>query len=133
MPNDAKIGLVLGVGLVIAVAVVFFRKDAPADASAGEAAPAGIVRPIPPAPLPSDSARPTAAHPTGRSVEPAGPRRHTVREGDTLFSLARDYYGGAEKFDLIYRANRGVLSQPDPLPVGVELVIPEPPASNPNP
>ena len=27
MPNDAKLGLVLGVGLVIAVAVVFFRRD----------------------------------------------------------------------------------------------------------
>ena len=27
MPNDAKLGLVVGVGLVITVAVVFFRKD----------------------------------------------------------------------------------------------------------
>ena len=30
MPNDAKLGMVAGVGLVIAVAVVFFRKDSPA-------------------------------------------------------------------------------------------------------
>ncbi len=28
MSNDAKLGLVAGMGLVIAVAVVFFRKDA---------------------------------------------------------------------------------------------------------
>ncbi len=27
MPNDAKLGLVVGVVLVIAVAVIFFRKD----------------------------------------------------------------------------------------------------------
>ena len=27
MPNDAKLGLVVGVGLVIAVAVLFFRKE----------------------------------------------------------------------------------------------------------
>src|SRR5438309_782901 len=54
MPNDAKLGLVVGVGLVIAVAVLFFRKEAPPDAPAGEAAPAGIVHPIPPPPLPSD-------------------------------------------------------------------------------
>jgi hypothetical protein len=27
MPNDAKLGLIVGVGLVIGVAVVFFRKD----------------------------------------------------------------------------------------------------------
>jgi hypothetical protein len=34
MPNDAKLGLALGVGLVIAIAVVFFRKDLPAPAQA---------------------------------------------------------------------------------------------------
>jgi uncharacterized membrane protein len=34
MPNDAKLGLVLGVGLVITLAVVFVHRDAtPADAS----------------------------------------------------------------------------------------------------
>jgi hypothetical protein len=27
MPNDAKLGMIVGVGLVIAIAVVFFRKD----------------------------------------------------------------------------------------------------------
>ena len=31
MPNDAKLGLLVGVGLTIAVAVVFFSKDAPAN------------------------------------------------------------------------------------------------------
>jgi hypothetical protein len=29
MPNDAKLGLVVGVVLVIAIAVVFFRREAP--------------------------------------------------------------------------------------------------------
>jgi len=29
MPNDAKLGLVLGVGLVLLIAMVFFRKEAP--------------------------------------------------------------------------------------------------------
>jgi hypothetical protein len=27
MPNDAKLGLVVGVGVVLAIAVVFFRKE----------------------------------------------------------------------------------------------------------
>jgi hypothetical protein len=31
MPNDAKLGLVLGVSLVITVAVIFFRKDLPGN------------------------------------------------------------------------------------------------------
>jgi hypothetical protein len=33
MPNDAKLGLVIGVSLVIAVALMLFRKDAPAAVS----------------------------------------------------------------------------------------------------
>ena len=128
MPNDAKLGLVVGVGLVIAVAVMFFHKDSPAGSTASEPAPAGIVRPILPVPLPSGSMRTASAHPmarTSETSEPTGVRRHTVQRGDTLFSLARWYYGDSEKFGVIYQANRGVLHEPDPLPVGAELVIPE--------
>lgn len=133
MPNDAKLGLVLGVGLVIAVAVVFFRKEAPAGSPSGEPAPAGIVHPIPPSPLPSGPVRPVSARPSGRTVPDAAARRHVVKEGDTLFGLARTYYGDADQFGLIYEANRGVLREPDPLPVGAELVIPAPPADGQDP
>lgn len=41
MPNDAKLGLVLGVGLVIAVGVVFFRRDL-APPRADEPAPSAV-------------------------------------------------------------------------------------------
>jgi nucleoid-associated protein YgaU len=128
MPNDAKLGLVVGVGLVIAVAVLFFHKEGPGGSAASESAPAGIVRPIPLAPLPSGSMRTASAHPMARTSEtpqPVGARRHTVKRGDTLFSLARWYYGDSEKFGVIYQANRGLLHEPDPLPVGVELFIPD--------
>ena len=129
MPNDAKLGLVVGVGLVIAVAVLFFRKDMSVGSPNGEPAPAGIVRPMLPSSCPEDPLRTALAHPTARTaetpVQTAGVRRHTVRDGDTLFSLSRQYYGDAEQFGLIYRANRGVLQSPDPLPVGAELVIPD--------
>jgi len=36
MPNDAKLGLIVGVGLVIGVAVVFFRKDVGPPEKPGE-------------------------------------------------------------------------------------------------
>jgi hypothetical protein len=42
MPNDAKLGLVCGVGLVIAVGVIFYRKDAAPRPPSG---PAAIVKP----------------------------------------------------------------------------------------
>jgi hypothetical protein len=54
MPNDAKLGLVCGVGLVIAIAVVFYRKDA---APRPPAEPASINKP--PAP-PTDGSRRSA-------------------------------------------------------------------------
>ena len=129
MPNDAKLGLVVGVGLVITVAVLFFHKEGPTGSTASELG-AGRHRPSHPVrrrcraacrPAPPRPAPPAAP----RNAEPTGGRRHTVREGDTLFSLARQYYGDAEQFGVIYQANRGVLREPDPLPVGAELVIPQ--------
>jgi nucleoid-associated protein YgaU len=130
MPNDAKLGLVVGVGLVIAVAVLFFRKDTPYGTPNGDPAPAGIVRPFPLPPSSNASSRTAQARPTAWTTEPSSPavvpQRHTVQEGDTLFTLARRYYGDAEQFGVIYQANRGVLRAPDPLPVGAELVIPNP-------
>jgi hypothetical protein len=43
MPKDAKFGMVVGVSLVIVVAVLFFRKEAPAI----DPAAATIVKPAP--------------------------------------------------------------------------------------
>jgi hypothetical protein len=59
MPNDAKLGLVLGVGLVIAVGVVFFRRDL-ATAQPNDN-PAGAV---------SSPAGPPDADPPGKAQGP---------------------------------------------------------------
>lgn len=59
MPNDAKLGLVVGVGLVIAVAVLCFRKDMPGQASLNGPS-ATIVRPVT---LPAPSANPNHSVP----------------------------------------------------------------------
>lgn len=47
MPNDARLGLILGVGLVILVAAVFFRKDAPFVATPAVPQPAAVNSPAP--------------------------------------------------------------------------------------
>lgn len=99
MPNDAKLGLVVGVGLVIAVAVVFFRKDISA----------------PKQELP---------RPAAQRNQAAAAKYHVVQEGETLFSIARLHYGDGERFYDIYLANRDVLSSPDRLPTGVSLRLP---------
>jgi hypothetical protein len=66
MPNDAKIGLVVGVGVVIAVAVVFFRKEATLPPTGGEATAAvGAAQPAPPKP-PAVLNRPVKARSTAQ-------------------------------------------------------------------
>jgi nucleoid-associated protein YgaU len=129
MPNDVKLGLVIGVGLVIAVAVIFFRKDSSAAAlppDGAAAIPPGSAPQGPPPPQPSHAARfrPVSEPEQAIAAAPAV-RRHTVREGETLFGLARRYYGDGDRFAELYRANRGVLKTPDDLRPGTELVIPD--------
>jgi nucleoid-associated protein YgaU len=117
--NDAKLGLVVGVALVIAVAVVFFRK---------ESAPTPPPNPngsAPTIPVPNDSARTPQARP---GVLSAGGRRHTVAPGETLAAVAEQYYGDPGRADELYRANRDRLRAPQPLDPGTELIIPELPA-----
>jgi hypothetical protein len=55
MPNDAKLGLFVGVSLVIAVAVVFFRREVPATSTAAIPNEA-MVRPVA-LPQPSTSSK----------------------------------------------------------------------------
>src|SRR5262249_20045385 len=80
MPNDAKVGLVVGVGLVITIAVVFFHKDLitrrpgtdPAASTVGPAKAPAVPRGMP---------RPTRAR-TASQTEPAGAYRQVLQEGD---------------------------------------------------
>ena len=125
MPNDAKLGLVVGVGLVIAVAVVFFRKEAPAGhpASTGIAPTPALTPPLPASGRVAIAK--TSAWVRKFPAATAGGRFHTVQEGDTLFGIARQYYGDGDKSGVIYRGNRGLLDSPEYLPPGTVLVIPD--------
>jgi len=53
-----------------------------------------------------------------------GSGTHIVAKGDTLFSLARHYYGDQRRWKDIYEANRSRISSPDRICVGQELVLP---------
>ncbi len=138
MPNDAKLGLVVGVGLVIVVAVVFFRRDVPtfatndtrAQASSvglgGAKAPGERVAREVPGPLVGvDVAgrlpRPLPI-PSGATGEA---RSHVIQDGETLVSVARQYYGDGDKSTALFRANRDRLRAPDQVAPGTVLLIPD--------
>jgi nucleoid-associated protein YgaU len=54
-----------------------------------------------------------------------GGRSYTVKSGDTLSGIAKAHYGDASKYNRIFEANRGVLSDPDKIKPGQVLNIPE--------
>jgi phage tail protein X len=129
MQNDAKLGLVVGVVVVITIAVVFFRKDSAVSAPfSGEAAAAAVGAPksIPSVPVHALN-RPVEGKTVAATTETsaAAGKHHIVREGETLFSLAEQYYGDKSRFITIYQANRGALQTPDTLTAGTDLLIPE--------
>lgn len=117
MPNDAKLGLVVGVAVVIAVAVLFFHED-PARGPGSRVAFGGN-----PGFRGAARSRPINGQVASRTTVPG--QRYTVQEGDTLASLAKRYYGDSDKADAIRRQNQDVIKTADALVPGTILVIPE--------
>jgi len=58
------------------------------------------------------------------STMPADARYHTVVRHDTLYSLARSYYGDHRRWKDIYKANQSEISDPNRIRVGQRLMIP---------
>ena len=54
----------------------------------------------------------------------AAVRYHVVAKKDTLYSLARKYYGDQSRWKDIYKANRDKIANPNLIYVGQRLVIP---------
>jgi nucleoid-associated protein YgaU len=52
-------------------------------------------------------------------------RRYTVKAGDSLSKISRDFYGEAGQYMKIFEANRNILKDPNQISPGQELVIPE--------
>jgi hypothetical protein len=52
-------------------------------------------------------------------------RNYTVKLGDTLSSISREFYGDANQYLRIFEANRDILRNPNMISPGQELVIPE--------
>ena len=60
---------------------------------------------------------------TVTSPEPEA-QYHDVVRGDTLSAISKKYYGDANKYNVIFEANKPMLSNPDKIYPGQKLRIP---------
>ena len=95
-----------------------------------EPAPAMEKGPASVEPAPIEQAPVARPKPTPGMVEaaplpaPGGSQTYTVKKGDTLYSLAKRYYGDGKLWPRIFDANRDKLKDASVVPVGTVLVIP---------
>jgi hypothetical protein len=54
----------------------------------------------------------------------AGGQTYTVKSGDTLSKLSKQFYGDSNEYMRIFYANRDQLRDPDRIQVGQQLIIP---------
>ncbi|WP_407910181.1 LysM peptidoglycan-binding domain-containing protein [Lysobacter claricitrinus] len=90
-------------------------------------------RVVPPAPaLQASNAQPAqtpATSPAAVAPTPTATQRtYTVQQGDSLSKIAKHVYGDAERWHLIFDANRERISDPDRIYPGQVLMLPDPPS-----
>jgi nucleoid-associated protein YgaU len=69
-----------------------------------------------------DSSRAMGAAAGGAAGQ--GGQSYTVKSGDNLSKISKQYYGDANEYMRIFYANRDKLNDPDKIQVGQQLVIP---------
>ena len=65
----------------------------------------------------------TAKPPSGPGAPTA--RTYTVQKGDTLWKIAKEFYGKGSEWTRIHEANKDVIRDPDLIQPGWSLRIPE--------
>jgi nucleoid-associated protein YgaU len=72
------------------------------------------------------SAAPASAPAAGSAAASSGQAAtfYTVKKGDNLSTIAKEHYGAASKYMVIFEANKPMLKDPDKIYVGQVLRIP---------
>lgn len=71
-----------------------------------------------------DPSLPQPAEPAPAAAPAPAAKTYTVKPGDTLSKIAKEFYGNANDYMKIFEANRDKLKNPDLIRDGQELVIP---------
>jgi LysM repeat protein len=62
--------------------------------------------------------------PNGQPAAQTTVRTYTVKPGDTLSKISKEFYGNTNDYMKIFEANRGTLTDPNRISPGQELTIP---------
>jgi hypothetical protein len=75
---------------------------------------------------PSLASQGPSAHPSGSSAGSAanGAKSYTVKPGDSLSKISKQFYGDANQYMKIFEANRDQLTDPNMIQPGQQLKIP---------
>jgi nucleoid-associated protein YgaU len=87
---------------------------AAANAVSSKTSPAAAMNASAPKPEPATSKLPT----------PTGARTHLVKDGESLWKIAKQELGSGARWNEIYEANRDVLPSPEALHTGQKLRVP---------
>jgi len=68
--------------------------------------------------------RPSSAAP--RSTQPSAPtvRNYTIKSGDSLSKIAKEFYGNAGEWKKIFEANKDKIKDPNMIFPGQTIIIP---------
>jgi nucleoid-associated protein YgaU len=99
------------------VLIPIFDLDAAQPAAQPAAVPAVASKETPSAAVPAAAGKTEPA-------KPSGARTHVVKEGESLWKIAKQELGSGARWNEIYTANRDVLSSPEALHTGQKLRIP---------
>lgn len=82
-----------------------------------------------PAPIEPEVVQPPVQpEPTMPSPPPASPgRKYTIQPEDTIWGISKKFYGKGALHKVIAEANRDKIPNPNDLPVGIEIIIPDQP------
>lgn len=56
---------------------------------------------------------------------PAAAEFYTIKSGDSLSKIAKQYYGDAMKYPMLFEANREVIKHPDKIYPGQQIRVPK--------
>jgi Tfp pilus assembly protein FimV len=115
--------LTFGVAVLITVIVFGFAAcvgtPPPAPEPAPQPEPAAAPPPPPPPPPPA------VPQPLRTTLILDGASNHTVKSGETLAEIAKQYYNNGHYYPVIHLANSHVIQDPDRIDPGTQLVIPD--------